>query len=91
MQSAAFDPVKSAECIWIGWDVLHDYTQAIKNASPDPNPGGGGVIFGILCGVCRPILQILTLFQIKNVIFLFSDLASKIHTRFQTRNYVIIT
>ena len=42
MQSAAFDPVKSAECIWIGWDVLHDYTQAIKNASPDPNPGGGG-------------------------------------------------
>ena len=46
---------------------------------------------GILCGVCRPILQILTLFQTKNVIFLFSDLASKIHTRFQTRNYVIIT
>ena len=48
-------------------------------------------------GVFRPVLQILTLFQTKKCHFprLLSDLASKIHTRFQTwplsRNYVIIT
>ena len=37
-------------------------------------------------GVCRPVLQILTLFQTKTSHFPhpFSDLASKIHTRFQT-------
>lgn len=48
-----------------------------------------------LMGVCRPILQILTLFQTKKYHFLhpFLDLASKIHTLFQIypiRNYVII-
>ena len=39
--------------------------------------------------VCRPVLQILTLFQTKHCNFPhpFSDLASKIHTRF----HVIIT
>ena len=37
-------------------------------------------------GVCRPVLQILTLFQTKTCYFphLFSDLAFKIHTCFQT-------
>ena len=37
-------------------------------------------------GVCRPVLQILTLFQAKTCHFPhpFSDLASKVHTRFQT-------
>ena len=37
-------------------------------------------------GVCRPVLQILTQFLTKTCHFLhpFSDLASKIHTRFQT-------
>ena len=35
MQSAAFDPVKSAE-------MFFTTTQAVKNASPDPNPGGEG-------------------------------------------------
>ena len=48
-------------------------------------------------GLCRPVLQILTLVQTKKIHFPhpFSDLASKIHTRFQTwplgRNYIIIT
>ena len=47
--------------------------------------------------MCRPVLQILTLFQTKKCHFPhpFSDQTSKIHTRFQTwplgRNYVIIT
>ena len=50
-----------------------------------------------LVGVCRPVLQILTLFQTKKCNFPhpFLDQTSKIHTRFQTcplgRNYVIIT
>ena len=50
-----------------------------------------------LVGVCRRILQILTLFQTKKCNFPhpFSDQTSKIHTCFQTwplrRNYVIIT
>ena len=37
-------------------------------------------------GVCRPFLQILTLFQTKKLSFShpFSPLASKTHTRFQT-------
>ena len=57
----------------------------------------GGVLLTILVGVCRPVLQILTLFQTKKCNFPhpFSDQTSKIHTRFQTwpldRNYVIIT
>ena len=39
-----------------------------------------------LVGVCRLVLQILTLFQTKicHFSYPFSDLASKIHTRFQT-------
>ena len=37
--------------------------------------GGGGYSWEFLVGVSRPVLQILTLFQTKNVIF---------HTRFQT-------
>ena len=48
--------------------------------------------------VCRPGLEIVTLFQTKKLPFFtaVSDLASKIHTRFKTwpllvRNYVIIT
>ena len=39
-------------------------------------PGGGGYSWEFLVGVCRPVLQILTLFQTKNVIF---------RIRFQTR------
>ena len=80
MQSAAFDPVKSAECIRIGWDVLHDYPSH-KERFTWSKPGGGGgegVILGILCGVCRPILQTLTLFQTKIVIFPFSDFRPEI-------------
>ena len=50
-----------------------------------------------LMGVCRLVLQILTLLQTKKCHFppQFSDQTSKIHTRFQIwplgRNYVIIT
>ena len=47
--------------------------------------GGGGYSGEFLVGMCRPVLQILTLFQTKNVIF---------QTRFQDwplgRNYVFI-
>ena len=46
---------------------------------------GGGVLLGICGRVCRPALQILTLFQtkIKDVIsHPFSDLASNIHNPF---------
>ena len=45
-----------------------------------------GVLQGILVGVCRPVLQKLTLFQTKKWYFPhpFSDLAFKIHTHFQT-------
>ena len=58
---------------------------------------GGDYSQEFLVGVCRPVLQILTLFQTKKCHFPhpFSDQTSKIHTRFQTcplgRNYVIIT
>ena len=56
-------------------------------------PGGYSGEF-LVGGVCRPVLQILTLFQTKKCHFSqpFLDLASRIHTRFQTRpvrNYVI--
>ena len=56
----------------------------------------GGYSWEFLVGACRPVLQILTPFQTKICNFLhpFSDLASKIHTPFQTchiRNYGIIT
>ena len=48
--------------------------------------GGGGYSWEFLLGVCRSVLQILTLFQTKKCHFShpFSDLASKIHIRFQT-------
>ena len=58
--------------------------------------GGRGYSWQFLVGACHTVLQILTLFQTKICHFShpFSDLASKIHNRFQTwplRNYVIIT
>ena len=57
-------------------------------------PGRSSTEF--LVGVCRPVLQILTLFQTKKCHFShpFSDLASKIHHPFSDlafKNYVIIT
>ena len=57
---------------------------------------GGGYSLEFLVGVCRPVLQILTLFQTKKCHFPhpFSHQTSKIHTRFQAwplgRNYVMI-
>ena len=59
--------------------------------------GGEGASWEFLVGVCHPVFQIKTLFQIKKYNFPhpFSDQTSKIHTRFQTwplgRNYVLIT
>ena len=58
--------------------------------------GGGGYSWQVLVGARRTVLQILTLFQTKKCHFFhpFSDLLSKIHTRFQIwplRHYVIIT
>ena len=55
-----------------------------------------GYSWEFLVGVCRPVLQILTPCQSKKCHSSqpFSDLASKVHTRFQTsslQNYVIIT
>ena len=46
----------------------------------------GGYTSEFLVGVCRPVPQILTQFQTKIFHFPhpFSDLDSKIHTRFQT-------
>ena len=60
-------------------------------------PPRGGYSWEFLVRVCRPVLQILTIFQTKKCNFphLFSDQTSNVHTRFQTwpsgRNYVIIT
>ena len=60
-------------------------------------PPPGGYSWEFLVGVCRPVLQILTLFQTKKCNFphLFSDQTSNVHTSFQTwpsgRNYVIVT
>ena len=78
MQSAAFDPVKSAECIRIGWDVLHDYPSHKERFTwSKPGRGGGGNLGNSLWSV-PPILQTLTLFQTKIVIFPFSDFRPEI-------------
>ena len=52
----------------------------------EPGGGGGGYSSEFLVGMCRPVPQILTQFQTKIFHFPhpFSDLAPKIHTRFQT-------
>ena len=63
--------------------------NTLKDARISFAPGGYSSEFVV--GVCRPILQILTLFQTKTCHFPypFSDqLASKIHSRFQTWIYV---
>ena len=71
--------------------VIRCYLQGIGTTA---SPGGFSREF--LVGVCRPVLQKLTLFQTKKWYFPhpFSDLAFKIHTYFQTwspRNFVVIT
>ena len=72
----------------------HFRPYAIENTNPfaltymsrlfthTSSPGGGGNSWKLLVGVCRPVLQILTLFQTQKYHFPhpFSDLASKIHT-----------
>ena len=74
---------------WVTQSLTHKNPQKVKIFP-------GGVLLGIIGGVCDPVLQILTLFWTKKCIFSYpsSDLASEIHTRFQTwrlRNYFIIT
>ena len=54
----------------------------------------GGYFWEFFVGVCRPVLQILTLKKCRLFSHPFSDLASKIHTHSQIwllRNYVIIS
>ena len=68
------------EIIKVGDLISNDRTFLKSEKVP------GGYSWEFLMGVCRPVLQILTQFQTKNVIF---------RIRFQTwplgRNYVIIT
>ena len=89
--------VHVATLSWHGREVLQICGFVKIHLNPREKEGGGGEggeVF--LVGACRPGPQILTPFQTKMCNFLhpFSDLASKIHTRFQTchiRNYGIIT
>ena len=63
--------------------LAYGETETLVCSFPE---GGGGYSSEFLVGVCRPVPQILTQFQTKICHFPhpFSDLASKIHTRFQT-------
>ena len=56
--------------------VLIMFFRTLSLVSPRGGGGGEGYSWEFLVGVCSPVLQILTVFQTKNVIF---------HTRFQTR------
>ena len=66
--------------------IVYYYYRSFYSAFPPGGGGGGGYSSEFLVGVCRPVPQILTQFQTKICHFPhpFSDLASKIHTRFQT-------
>ena len=76
---------------------LHFAATCRQPESAPPPPRVAGYSWKFLMGVCRPVLQILTLFQTKKCHFLhpISDQTSKIRNRFQIwplgRNYVIIT
>ena len=91
-----FDSHDALELIWTDWQgfgLLFSRESFCVRRRKMP----GRYSWEFLVGVCRPVLQILTLFQTKKCNFPhpFSDQTSKIHTRFQTcplgRNYVIIT
>ena len=77
---------------------LSQNVRGLRGAYVAGQLGGGGYFWEFLvAGLCRPVLQILTLFQTRKCHFPhpLSDQTHKIHTRFQTwpfgRNYVIIT
>ena len=78
---------------------LSQNVRGLRGAYVTGQLGGGGGYFWefLVAGLCRPVLQILTLFQTRKCHFPhpLSDQTNKIHTRFQTwpfgRNYVIIT
>ena len=55
--------------LWTVWKPDKEYQ--VKMQAPGRGGGGegGGVILGILGGVCRPVLQILTLFQTQKMSF----------------------
>ena len=65
-----------------GWGLAVPF-YSVQDCSFKPR---GGYSWEFLVGVCRPVLQILTLFQTKKCNFPhpFSDQTSKIHTHFQT-------
>ena len=67
-------------------DRNHSYRIGLNQGANRIPRGGGGYNSEFLVGVCRPVRQILTQFQTKLFHFPhpFSDLGSKIHTRFQT-------
>ena len=70
------------------WDINPSNTERaalhVTGSLQHCEPGGFTTEF--LVGVCRPVPQILTQFQTKIFHFPhpFSDVDSKIHTRFQT-------
>ena len=64
-----------------------DFRRSASPSAWSPYPEReGGYYWEFLVGVCRSVLQILTLFQTKKYNFPhpFSDQTFKIHTRFQT-------
>ena len=63
---------------------LGEFYRSLLHTAPR-----GGYSWEFLAGVCRPVLQILTLSQTKKCYFRhpFSGQTSKIHTRFQKLCY----
>ena len=64
--------------------VLNSFTYSLDNSYY--RSGGWGYSWEFFVGVCRPVPQILNLFQTKecNYRHPFSHQTCKIHTRFQT-------
>ena len=91
--SHGYDVLEIISTDWQGFGLLLSRESFCVRRRKMP----GRYSWEILVGMCRPVLQILTLFQTKKCNFPhpFLDQTSKIHTRFQTcplgRNYVIIT
>ena len=91
-----FDSHDALELIWTDWQGL-GLLLSRESFCVRRRKMPGRYSWEFLVGVCRPVLQILTLFQTKKCNFPhpFLDKTSKIHTLFQTcplgRNYVIIT
>ena len=80
-----YSPMREYQPKWIiqRYILSNDYHDMIYTLLLTP---GGGYFWEFLVGVCRLVLQILTLSQTKKCHFphWFSDQISKIHTHFQT-------